>query len=331
VTNAKEPKVELFFIYDKPMSFYKVTDPADTKNTVQAVWAEALRLCFKKAGVADLNDPKAISAKVTKYCHTDHGMVYDTIGGASWFNTDYDGKPFVRRKDPLQYNRVVKGFRLWEYMKKRSSDSTLPNNDYNVPPNTVNCYDSAAAVQALSGALGVAVTWIFQEPFGYINATMLVGVADPCNNPFFKGAGAKPLEPLDSDHRYQFGNHAYTAASTPKNDIRDACAGPHIGSETNTAYLKASIDIERYIDDVIKYLKSPKHSDTLDASRIRATHIFEDWGKDFIKKYNHDSPPHNGAFFTKEEEKIRRDIFRDKAWDYLIIKTASKTGIVDVE
>jgi hypothetical protein len=221
VTNADEPKVELFFLYDKPMSFYK-----------SGVWAEALRLCFKKAGVAGLTDPKDISAKITEYCHSKdgHGMIYDVYRGRPCFGVDYTGGTF----------------NLKEYIEKKNV--SVIHSDFPVPANTVNCFDSGAAVQTLSGAFGVKTQWIYQWPFGFMAKTNLVGIGE-CNNPFFIRNGTnKVVDPMDKK-RTSFSCHVFVSAKPSTEDIRDACAGPHIGEETLRQYLESAIDKEPMADD----------------------------------------------------------------------------------
>jgi hypothetical protein len=220
-------RLEVFVIYDKPAAFYK-----------EGVWVEALRLVFKKAKVAGLDRPEKISARVTEYCHSEHGMRYDTVAGYPFFVSGSDGGEFA----------------LMQYIKKQSSEVAVcmafpgycgrdNRSISSLTPNTVNCYDQAAAVQAFCGCLGVDVQWIYQKPFGYIKTTDLVGVGK-CNNPFFDRP-SNPNTPEVSGYGYRsgFGNHAFVAA-VPQEYIRDACAEPHVGTEDLRAYLGASIDFE---------------------------------------------------------------------------------------
>jgi hypothetical protein len=218
------PRLEAFVIYDKPMAFYK-----------KGVWVEALRLVFKKAGVAGTNEPKSISAKVTSYCHSGHRMAYDTGGGASFF-IKTDGHPGLGGS-----------FTLKNYISGKNDKKS----------NLLNCYDSAGAVQTLCGALGVKVQWIFQEPFGFINPTNLIGVGQ-CNNPFFTHPRFtnKPLTNPDDPRRSKFGNHAFVAAIPSDHAICDACAGPHIGDENLVQYLKASIDFSVEFEEYLAKKKT---------------------------------------------------------------------------
>lgn len=209
---TNRPRAELFVVLDKPEAFY-----------VQGAWAEALRFLFKKAKVDGLADAQHAAAKITTYCHTGHGMKYDTSQGAPHFSG---------------WQAIHGGaFDLMHYIRKLPVD---PSVDDGV---TVNCYDQAAAVQSLGGVIGVKISSVFQAPFGFIKTTNLVGVG-ACNNPFFRSNGStKEIDPL-SPQRTSFGNHAFTSLG---GKIHDACAGPHIGTETIRQYLEASIDAQRTI------------------------------------------------------------------------------------
>jgi hypothetical protein len=217
---AKKPRLEVFFLYDNPTKFPFFKD---------GVWAEALRFAFKKIGVVGKTDPVDISAAVTRYCHTGHGMKYDTVKGDSGFNA----YPFGADK-----------FKLKDYISKKG---------------IVNCYDQAAAVQCLCGGLGVKTGWLFVGPtkFGFIKLTHLVGIG-PCNNPFFNLPDPKVSRnpvwmPGDPKERTEFSNHAfvqinYDPSAHDKTYIRDACVGPHISNENLLQYLTASIDVDYEIN-----------------------------------------------------------------------------------
>lgn len=173
------------------------------------VWAEALRFLCGKVGVNGSKDPNDAAAKVTRYCHSGHRLRYDTFQGAPYYGVSQLGGSFG----------------LLDYMTRSHA--------------VCNCYDQAAAVQALTGALGVSLGWRYLDPYGYINTTNLVGVG-PCNNPFFGADEKKKVVPTHSPDRSGFGNHAFVAVGS--GNILDACAGPHTGSETPAQYVTASID-----------------------------------------------------------------------------------------
>jgi hypothetical protein len=191
---------EVYFILAKPTTAWASSG---------GVWAEVLRFLTGKAGVTGQKEAKDVAAKVTTYCHTGHGLRYDTDYGAPHYGVSNFGGVLQVQK----------------YMLKTSP--------------ICNCYDQAAAVQAFTGALGVQVGWRYLEPYGFIKPTNLVGVGR-CNNPFFGSDDTKKVVAADAPDRSAFGNHAFTAA--PRGNILDACAGPHTGTETPAQYVDAAID-----------------------------------------------------------------------------------------
>jgi len=123
--------------------------------------------------------------------------------------------------------------------------------------NVINCYDQAGGVAICSRLLGIPTEFVFMgyssaKPnarFGYILATDLVGVGQ-CNNPFYPTTvnpsnkvpllGPGGVTDLVGTNRTSFGNHEFVRLNGV---IYDACAGPHLGSETLTQYATAAIDI----------------------------------------------------------------------------------------
>lgn len=183
-------RLEMFVIFNNPAKFYG-----------PGVWAEALRFLFKRVKLAGSEDNAEVFKKVTAYCHTGHGMRYDTVNGAPSFGVKYNGGVF----------------KLLSYMNKSKT--------------VVNCFDQAAAVQSLVGAVGCNVQWVFMYPFGFINTTNLVGVGQ-CNNPFYETNGTLPvIADRFSSKRTSFDNHAFIAADEDR--ILDACAGPHTGNDSS--------------------------------------------------------------------------------------------------
>ncbi len=226
----QKTRLELFFIYKKPALFF-----------TNGVWVETLRFLFEKAGVKGNKDPAKTAEKITKYCHSSHGLEYHTAGGAPKYCSSDSGGNFELKK----------------YMSKTKG-------------NVINCYDQAAAVQAFCGALGIQSTWIYMNPYGFINKLALVGIGS-CNNPFFKldpnHISTKPvvtmktplnrktvtisigsdsiaytsLECTDGKLRTYFGNHAFIKLDQ-NNNILDACAGPAQGTENLSGYASTAID-----------------------------------------------------------------------------------------
>lgn len=93
-------------------------------------------------------------------------------------------------------------------------------------------------MQALCGAVGVDTTWFYLRPYGFINTTNLVGVGN-CNNPFFGSNGSSAVVPADDPKRTAFDNHAFCGLA---GKVLDACACPHIGTETKAQYCTVAID-----------------------------------------------------------------------------------------
>ncbi len=198
----RDTRAELFVVFAQPAAFYK-----------KGVWAEALRFLFEKVNVGGSARPSAAVAKITDYCHSRHGLRYDTSSGAPSYGCRSRGGTFN-----------LEGYLL----------ATMT---------VVNCYDQAAAVQSLAGTLGVAGAWNYQgvrpKVFGFINETNLIGVGS-CNNPFYSSNGTAAVVAIDDAGRTAFGNHAFVAVM---GNIHDACAGPHTGTETPAQYLTASVDM----------------------------------------------------------------------------------------
>jgi hypothetical protein len=111
-----------------------------------------------------------------------------------------------------------------------------------VSHSTVNCYDMAAL-----GQIGMSFmtantdwTWCYERPFGYINATKLIGVPGDCNNPFFSSNGSPQVIDINDSERTGFSNHAFVVASGDL--IFDACSGPQAATLSLEDYLKKAID-----------------------------------------------------------------------------------------
>lgn len=179
---------------------------------------EALRFLYDQVGVAgidvaigsaadaDLN----VTARITTHLHSGHGLTYDTGGGRTFY---------------LPGSRT--GFDMTGYLAKTNG-------------NIVNCYDQAAAVLVFAGVMGINGFTRFVEIFGFINETTLVG-GIRTNNPFFATNGSDPITDEPYPTRTPFGNHQfYMDRGTSK--VFDACAGPHLGTESYLEYMEASVD-----------------------------------------------------------------------------------------
>lgn len=78
------------------------------------------------------------------------------------------------------------------------------------------------------------------SPCGYITKTNLIGVG-PCNNPCYEGNGSTAFIGYNDSRRTAFGNHAFVAVASTEDHIADACAGPHLVSETVKGYIAAAV------------------------------------------------------------------------------------------
>lgn len=178
-------------------------------------WVNALDLIFDKAGVNKNTDVEAL-AKITKYLHSGHGMIYaQTTAAAGYYVLDKNSMP------------------LSDYINKTNA--------------VVNCYDQAVAVAALGKLLGIDVQFQLMSKFGYINATSLVGIKKQCNNPVCRAAGIAPrafdIQRVGENdiwpNRSFFTKHCFNLY---QGKVYDACQGPYLGSKTPEQYIATSID-----------------------------------------------------------------------------------------
>ncbi|KAH6876497.1 hypothetical protein BKA70DRAFT_241378 [Coprinopsis sp. MPI-PUGE-AT-0042] len=106
----------------------------------------------------------------------------------------------------------------------------------------VNCYDQAGLVQialALAGPRVGKSQIMYLSPFGYINPTELVG-RGRTNNPF-PAVSDCWLLPRNSPDRSRFRNHTFVRLGGDDGKIIDACAGPHLGTESLEEYIQGAI------------------------------------------------------------------------------------------
>lgn len=201
-------RMEMFFILDKPTALYQTA----------GVWTEVLRFLFKKASLDGTDTDAKAASNITTYCHSKHGLKYNTIDGSATYTMG------VNRN-----TKSVDTFYLMPYVNKALG-------------NTVNCYDQASALQGFCAAIGINTQWLFCNPFGFITQTDLVGVGQ-CNNPFYDMYGSSKIVPQNDPDRTAFGNHAFCDIEISKlSKVLDACAGPHVGTESRKEYLDNSID-----------------------------------------------------------------------------------------
>lgn len=104
----------------------------------------------------------------------------------------------------------------------------------------LNCYDAAAVLQYLLKNAGQSARYCYMAPFGYLKLTQLIG-RGKCNNPFFGSDTSRAVVNDLDTHRTSFRNHAFVFLPSSKT-VADACAGPHLGTESKTAYVMAAVD-----------------------------------------------------------------------------------------
>lgn len=198
ITLANSTRLEAFAVLDTPASFYNPF----------GVWVEVLRFMCDTVAVTGKKAAAEVATLTAQHCHASHGLGYDTYRGAPKYGCGGGGGTFKLESYLAAANPVV------------------------------NCYDQAAAMQALCGAVGAALTWTYMDPFGFIHSTDLVGVGQ-CNSPFFSKNASPKVVPQNDPRRSSFGNHAFTQLA---GKVLDACAGPHTASEDAAQYVTASID-----------------------------------------------------------------------------------------
>ena len=189
---------------------------------------EGLRFVYDGAGIeradaAASNAWAEVTGRITRHLHSGHGMTYDIHRGGVGFLSGGSGGF---------------GFDMTNYIAKTGTNTSATP----PVPHMLNCYDQASAVQVFTGIAGIEGHKRYVEPFGFITTTTLVG-GIRTNNPFHGGNGSPPVVPKLSPNRTPFGNHEFYM-NTAEAKTFDACAGPHMGTETYDAYLAASVDTD---------------------------------------------------------------------------------------
>ncbi len=177
----------------------------------KGVWVEVLRLLINLC--AGLQDQEKIIQRIVNYCHAWTPLHYDSEAAASQYTEAYWGGYFKLRAFLGQAYSLC------------------------------NCYDQAGALQTLIGALGIELTWIYMNPFGFINKTSLIGRGES-NNPVFLRDLTPEIVAKNYPKRTQFGAHSFCLWEKPGKDplVLDACLGPTLGSASRQQYIKKNID-----------------------------------------------------------------------------------------
>ncbi|HII01395.1 TPA: hypothetical protein HA351_07015, partial [Methanosarcinaceae archaeon] len=228
-----------------PVEIYWIFDQPG-RMFKRGAWVELLEFLSGKVMSTPASKEECISG-VVDYFHFKHGLKYDSFCGASHYGVFEHGG----------------FFNLKAYLA-----GSVPIS---------NCYDQAAALQAILGGIGINdIEWLFLEPFGYINRTDLLGRGE-CNNPFFLKEGRHDPEIVDngSGHRTGFANHAFCGLLN-KDNILDSCAGPHSGNDTAEEYVSQAVDSNPALYPAIRFERPGKKEDIVigygvaDVERIEA-------------------------------------------------------------
>ena len=110
----------------------------------------------------------------------------------------------------------------------------------NVAASILNCYDAAAVAQYELSLQSTATKFAYMKPFGYLMQAPLIG-RGACNNPFYGDDESLKIVDRRLTTRTGFANHAFVSFNSNLN-VGDACAGPHLGTETPQQYVTAAID-----------------------------------------------------------------------------------------
>ncbi|MFY1112720.1 MAG: hypothetical protein AB3K77_13725 [Methanosarcinaceae archaeon] len=212
----------------------------------RGTWVELLEFLSGEVISTPASKEECISG-VVDYFHFKHELKYDSFCGASHYGVFEHG-----------------GF----FNLKAYLTGSVP---------IANCYDQAAALQAILGGIGINdIEWLFLEPFGYLNKTDLLGRGE-CNNPFFLKHGHHDLEVVDEDSvlRTGFANHAFCGLLN-KDNIIDICAGPHPGNDTAEEYVGKAVDSNLKLYPAARFDRPGKKEDIVigygvaDVERIEA-------------------------------------------------------------
>ena len=228
-----------------PVEIYWIFDQPG-RMFKRGAWVELLEFLSGKVISTPASKEECISG-IVDYFHFKHDLKYDSFCGASHYGVFEHGGYF----------------NLKAYLA-----GSVP---------IANCYDQAAALQAILGGIGINdIGWLFLEPFGYLKKTDLLGRGE-CNNPFFLKNGHHDPEVVDEDSvlRTGFANHAFCGLLN-KDNILDACAGPHPGNDTAKKYVGQAVDSNLELYPAARFDRPGKKEDivigygVVDVERIEA-------------------------------------------------------------
>lgn len=180
----------------------------------KGIWVEVLRLL--SALCVGLKHKEKIIQRIVNYCHARTRLQYDSKGAAARYAEAYWGGYFDLKAFLEQAHLLC------------------------------NCYDQAGALQTLIGALGIKLTWVYMEPFGFINRTSLIG-RGATNSPVFLNNLTPEIVPENDPRRTQFGAHSFCLLekADKRQVVLDACLGPILTDVSRQQYLEIIIDPTR--------------------------------------------------------------------------------------
>ncbi|KAG6871851.1 hypothetical protein C0995_015727 [Termitomyces sp. Mi166 len=215
---------------------------------------------------------------VTKKVFSDYNKCYDTIAGVIHLVSqveDTDNRFSLWQPDASWFNLDASGgrFHLTFYL---AQDATSKLRGPGTLSRYVNCMDQTAMLELSCSLYGGSqqTSWLYQNPFGYIKTTNLVGIKNKdnvlidVNNPYF---GTNPnFANLKTDNliRHPVKFHVYAGRTKSwdreKDGIYDGCIGPHVGTETIDKYLANALDTETTLYKNERKARECKRPGTID-------------------------------------------------------------------
>ena len=184
----------------------------NNRGSIENAWETALSFIVSNACEGATSEQAAV-AQITSFLFSGCGLVYDT----------YETKNAYSHLYSTRHGSLY----LSDFIARRSGF-------------VVNCADQALLLSAFSKLVGVDARAMVMSPFGYINESALPSFPS-CNNPLFSNPkyDSRSVCPVNSPTRSGFGHHMFVESN---GNVFDACLGPHLGTETLSAYLLSTID-----------------------------------------------------------------------------------------
>jgi hypothetical protein len=185
----------------------------NVSGNIHNLWTEALEMYFLYYPAA-MDSKAAALGNIARYLHGDHCVFYDTGDGHSAYSSATNSDISMNFAGYLAKSGIV----------------------------FVNCQDQASALGIFGRMVGIETEYCAMSPFGYVNATSVVGISGLCNNPCYSSSTGGKLTDEDATEpvRLPLLNHAFVLFG---GNVFDACVGPHVGTETLAQYIAAVIDV----------------------------------------------------------------------------------------